>query len=53
MKGLILILSAVPMTIGMWMLCRSTCGECPIAMLAIWVCLSAFYFWFTPQDARL
>jgi hypothetical protein len=53
MKGLVLILSAVPMTIGTWMLCRNTCGDCPLVGLLIWACVGAFYFWFTPADARL
>jgi len=52
MKGLVLILSAVPMTIGMFLLCKGVCGDCPLAYL-LTLSVGAFYMWFTPQDARL
>ena len=52
MKALIIILSCVPMTIGMWMLCRGVCGDCPMTYL-LTLSVGAFYFWFTPQDVRL
>ena len=52
MKGLVLILSAVPMTIGMWMLCRAFCGDCPMTYVLL-LSVIPFYIWFTPADARL
>jgi hypothetical protein len=52
MKGLIIVLSAAPMTIGMWMLCRGICGDCPLTYLFT-LSVGAFYFWFTPTDVKL
>ena len=53
MKGLIIILSAVPMTIGMWMLCRGIFGDYSPLTYLFTLSVCPFYFLFTPVDAKL